>query len=148
MSNYNNIEELENDLKKLKNFKLRLKKNYKPESLYELIKHCINLQNLYSELPKSYYLKGQTQCQFSSIGRGISDLYRIANYYFPETKIKDIFNVLKKININEKLRMQYCTDTKQTVVRIDNYIATSLISYPLIIRGNKFKKYEENKFKL
>jgi hypothetical protein len=135
----NNLEEVEEDLLKLKHFNLKFKGDLKFNSYEEVILYAstkiIHPYNNISRLPKTYYENNQLQCE-CTIGRGISDLWRICKYYFPNVKLQQIIDYIDQNN--SIFFIQYCNTTLQTVIRCG--IGYKQIFY--FIRGRHMKKFK------
>lgn len=107
------LEEIEKDLKKLK--PIRFKKDYKATSLKNVIEDALRNDSDTICGLSTYHLNNKLQCEGSDNYkshvrlRGIADLYRLARNYYPNTKLKEVVNLLKN------RQRQYCTTTHQTV---------------------------------
>lgn len=135
---YNSLEEVEEDLSSMKRgFLLKFVEELKFKNYQEVLEYAVMKNSINNRLPTTVYAKsGGIQCQ-CMIGRGITDLWRICKYYFPNTKLCDVINYFK--NNTKNKRIQYCSTTIQTVIRTDNY---SSYNEDIVIRGRKMKGFK------
>lgn len=85
------FEEIENDLNKLS--LIRFKKKYKFNDFKEVIKFAL----IGEKNTQTYYSKnGTKQCEENKM-RGIADLYRLSKNYFPDVKLKDVYEITNKL---------------------------------------------------
>lgn len=98
------LAELELDLQKLKLIKFRIafNENYRPKNIKECIYRILAGETTYMAI------SGNRQCpRFRS--RGISDIYRLCKFYFPNITLKTVLT-----NLKGKGHTQ-CLTTNQTV---------------------------------
>lgn len=111
-----NIEEIESEIKKAQ--RLCFKGNYEFNNFEMVINHMLDRD---LNVQKTYFSNSnRIQCKYWLHGRGVYDIYRTVLYYFPDTKLKDVLEYLKK-----SFAHFYCYDTKQTVF---NKIGTNFYS--------------------
>lgn len=128
------LKEIEEDLSQMKRgFLLKFKD--KTFNNYQEVLEYATTYNTILQLNPTYYKSGGLQCK-CDIGRGISDLWRICKFYFPETTLEDVVTYFKNTDLN--YRIQYCGDTNQTVIRLETY-SKCIKPTSIAIRKRNFK---------
>lgn len=115
------LKEIQENLDTLKTLKFSKNKSF--NNITEVLDFaCINDYHTDNSTMLSNSNK-KIQCNSNRM-RGISDLYRISKYYFPDTKLDDIVKYIK----SRPFQYLYCYTTNQDVFRHtkmnkdDNYI--------------------------
>ena len=120
---------------------IRFHKSYKPANYQEVIQKMGRGLGLYNN--QTYYDSNNKTQSLGGCYRGISDIYRVVIYYFPETTLKEVINYLLNVKF---VCSGYCSTTAQTVIKAmgNQYTTMNSLNHNLTMNTMRTAKFGKN----
>lgn len=106
------LSDIQANLDTLKPIHFNLNEKYNFKDITDILKFATNSSY---NINNTTYMGKRKQCPRQR-KRGISDLYRLCKYYFPETTLENVVKAIKSTS----MQRSYCCTTNQDVFRYYN----------------------------
>ena len=114
MTHLNSFKSIKKNIKEKAILRLSFDQNYFGET--PLKKFLDDFFNVYNISEKTFYENGTTQTK-KNTRRTISDIYRIVLYYYPNSKLSQVYKFLMELISEDRIGSAICEKLKKRVYR-------------------------------